>query len=124
MLYGATETSGDGDDGEDGVARRLARRERHISTKIGITEMNTMRVTTGRMYLSMSAGSMTVVICLASAQPARTMPSVHSTPPMTFHMKNWRAGISSTPATGLRNVRTIGMNRANTTAFAGPNLLK
>ena len=33
-------------------------------------------------------------------------------------------GISSTPATGLRKVRTIGTNLANTTAFAGPNRSK
>jgi hypothetical protein len=30
----------------------------------------------------------------------------------------------SVPATGFRNVRTIGMNRASTTAFAGPNFSK
>ena len=38
--------------------------------------------------------------------------------------RNWRAGMPSVPATGLRNVRTIGMNRASTTALAGPNFSK
>ena len=52
------------------------------------------------------------------------MPSVQRIAPTTFHTKNLRAGMPSTPATGLRKVRTIGMKRASTTALAGPNFSK
>jgi hypothetical protein len=54
----------------------------------------------------------------------RMMPSVHRIAPTTFHRKNFFAGMPRVPATGLRKVRTIGMKRASTTAFAGPNFSK
>jgi hypothetical protein len=74
--------------------------------------------------VSIFSGGIRSWIFLDSRKPARRTPSVQSTPPITFQMKKERADISNIPATGLRNVRTIGMNLAKTTALAAPNLLK
>ncbi|GAB3866764.1 hypothetical protein [Dactylosporangium cerinum] len=92
--------------------------------KIGIAEISTISRTAGSRYVSIFSGGIRSLICLARAQPASRMPSVHRMPPTTFHRKNCLADMPMVPATGLRKVRTIGMNRASTTAFAGPNFTK
>ena len=48
------------------AAVRRWRRSRRISKMIGSTEMNTISATTGRIYLSISSGLITLVICSAS----------------------------------------------------------
>jgi hypothetical protein len=75
-----------------------------------------MTATTGSRYLSMLVAPIVSRSFRAGRYPTRMIPPVQTIPPMVLHSRNRRSGMCNIPATGLRNVRTTGTNRASRVA--------